>query len=711
MRISLLLLTAVAISAAFLNYGPLIPLLQSELRISSGQAGLFSTFLYGGIACSYLPGGMLADRYGSRRVLMGSLLLIGAGGCLLPLVASLPWMAGCRLLIGLGAGAAIVAGSQAAARLGDYAALGQGLNGGAMQLGAGLGLFGTPLLLAWSSWRGVLLAWGLLALLVCLLWASTPTEEMRASHRFQLRRVTHGFRSPPLLCLGLTHLGTLGLGQAVAPWLALYLAYAYGLPLGAAAMIGSIGLLAGMLFRPLGGVLVARRVFSAVSLMRVGTLLTCVAVVILALPLHTFPLVGIGMALLSFGTTIPYAAVFNEAGRVGTLSGLGTGTAQGVVSLLSAPASSLGPPLIGLLLVQRAGASSFSAGFGALALVGVLALGAALLAGPALARTTKRWSRPFMRKNTYKRSARPLAREHETRVARNRDRCDAHLKATLLHVKGRTHLRQQRLPLIAIFGTRAERADTGDRGARERAVYTAGATTIEQLLRAGGLPLLLPPPLAQEATLRPPADKESFHRAFDRLIWPFFCQLLAQQVSGICLDESLGPQVEHAAPFDRRASTRETTEQASRRLQRSIALLAGLVGIPVLGGGHEMQSVQAKDRRADTTRSRAVLDHTLRPTQQQASPSRLSAFVAACATAEPPPPEALQPLQREIGDWLFQAELALAQGTANLQGRSGQKTGRKEQPSLRQQARQQKLRDIRGRGKPDLQVRTISGAG
>ena len=154
-RISLLLLTAVAISANFLNYGPLIPLLQSELHISSGQAGLFSTFLYGGIACSYLPGGMLADRYGSRRVLMGALLLIGAGGCLLPLVASLPWMVGCRLLIGLGAGAAIVAGSQAAARLGDYAALGQGLYGGAMQLGAGLGLFGTPLLLLWSQISGL----------------------------------------------------------------------------------------------------------------------------------------------------------------------------------------------------------------------------------------------------------------------------------------------------------------------------------------------------------------------------------------------------------------------------------------------------------------------------------------------------------------------------------------------------------------------------
>src|SRR5579883_3665359 len=75
-RMGALLLTALTIAANFTNYGPLIPLLQSALHISSGQAGLFSTLLYAGIACSYLPGGLLADRYGSRRVLIGSLLLI-----------------------------------------------------------------------------------------------------------------------------------------------------------------------------------------------------------------------------------------------------------------------------------------------------------------------------------------------------------------------------------------------------------------------------------------------------------------------------------------------------------------------------------------------------------------------------------------------------------------------------------------------------------
>jgi MFS family permease len=143
LRLSTLALAAVAISANFTNYGPLIPLLQRELHISSGTTGLLSTLLYIGIGLSYLPGGWLADRYGSRRVLFGALLLVGAGGCLLPLISDLVWIVLCRFVIGLGAGAAIVAGSQAA-RQGTYAAFGQGFFGGAMQLGAGLGLFATP---------------------------------------------------------------------------------------------------------------------------------------------------------------------------------------------------------------------------------------------------------------------------------------------------------------------------------------------------------------------------------------------------------------------------------------------------------------------------------------------------------------------------------------------------------------------------------------
>ena len=198
LRLSTLALAAVAISANFTNYGPLIPLLQRELHISSGVAGLLSTLLYIGIGLSYLPGGWLADRYGSRRVLFGALLLVGAGGCLLPLISDLVWIVLCRFVIGLGAGAAIVAGSQAA-RQGTNAAFGQGFFGGAMQFGAGLGLFATPTLLDNLGWRGAFTAWGLLGLAASALCLLALSGEARPRATAAPRRISEAFRSPSLL--------------------------------------------------------------------------------------------------------------------------------------------------------------------------------------------------------------------------------------------------------------------------------------------------------------------------------------------------------------------------------------------------------------------------------------------------------------------------------------------------------------------------------
>src|SRR2546421_10777056 len=195
LSLSTLVLAAVAISANFTDYGPLIPLLQQELHVTSGATGLLSTLLYVGIGLSYLPGGWLADRYGSRRVLFGSLLLVGTGGCLLPVLPSLVWMVLCRLVIGLGAGAAIVAASQAA-RHGAYAAFGQGLFGGAMQVGAGLGLFATPTLQGLFGWRGRLTFWGAFGLgagVLCLLLLSGQTRPPASTAP---RKISEAFRSP-----------------------------------------------------------------------------------------------------------------------------------------------------------------------------------------------------------------------------------------------------------------------------------------------------------------------------------------------------------------------------------------------------------------------------------------------------------------------------------------------------------------------------------
>src|SRR5947209_104738 len=175
-------------------------------------------------------------------------------------------------------------------------------------------------------------------------------------------------------------MGNFGLGNAMAAWIAVYLAYQYGVPLALAATLGSVALLTGVFFRPLGGILIARRVIGAIPLLRVGTMLGCAGVALLALPLR-FPLLAfLGMACIAIGATIPYTSVFNEAAH---LRGVGEGVAQGLVSVISTPTVILGPPLIGFLYGTT---HTFTLAFGSMVLFGCVAITASFLAGPAVKR-------------------------------------------------------------------------------------------------------------------------------------------------------------------------------------------------------------------------------------------------------------------------------------------------------------------------------------
>jgi cyanate permease len=640
LSLSTLALAAVAISVNFTDYGPLIPLLQHELRATSGATGLLSTLLYVGIGLSYLPGGWLADRYGSRRVLFGSLLLVGTGGCLLPVFPSLIWMVCCRLVIGLGAGAAIVSGSQTARR-GKYGAFGQGLFGGAMQVGAGLGLFATPTLQGLFGWRGALTFWGAFGLgagVLCLLLLSGQTRPPASTAP---RKISEAFRSPSLWTLGLVHLGTLGLGQAIAPWLAVYFALSYGLPLDLAAMLGAVGLLAGMLFRPLGGLLLSRRVFTHRALMRAGTALACVGIVLLALPLHGPLVTGWGLALFAFGTTLPYAAVFDEAGYLGAKSALGSGTAQGVVSVLSAPASAFGPPLIGALLGPH---GNFALSFGVLLPVGVVALIAALVAGPLISRN---------------REAADLLR------LRERDG-DAYL-AQALASRSRVTRHASRLPAIMILGAYAQ---------------GRGAAVIGHLQRVGGLPLLLPlspaPTEGEAADLL--ADEAFFREIFDRCIWPLFCQLLAGQTRGLSLIE--GSQRVKDTNGTRSTEPLNFVPHAasaawSAMMQRYLTLLAWLVGMPVLGASWELDNLELTSRRNEQAGPVPQRIWPL-PTKHEAADRNAQEsavyvqFVAACASYTPPSPEELAPFRDDIYGWLRRRDRAFLRQLYQFQMASGQ---------------------------------------
>lgn len=372
--------TALMVAVNYTNYSPLITIMRAELHASSAQIGLFSTLLFLGLATAYIPAGILGDRLGARPVLIGSCALMGISAILLPLVPNLVWMLTCRVLIGLGSGGAFLTGAGIAAGLGKHASLGQGMYGGATQAGSGLGLLITPRLLPLMNWRETFLFWGILGATSVILWLFV--NDGREEHTPTPVNLKVAVRSPAVWSLGLSHLGTFGAGNAVAAWITVYLIMQYHLTLANAATIGALALLGGVVFRPIGGVLIARRIVKAIPLLRMGTIVTAAGVALLASPINFVPFAIIGMIFIAIGSTMPYTSVFNSAAN---LRNVGKGVAQAFVSVISSPTVIIGPPVIGFL-VDRTG--NFLLAFSSILLFGLIAIVASFVAGPVLHRET-----------------------------------------------------------------------------------------------------------------------------------------------------------------------------------------------------------------------------------------------------------------------------------------------------------------------------------
>jgi MFS family permease len=328
--------------------------------VSLATIGLLTTALFVTHLAVQLPAGRGADRFGSRGIALGAIAAAVVGNCLLLVDGGVELALVARAIVGIGSGAAFVAGLDLVRAAGGGAVL-QGLYGGATMAGGGLALMVVPALTDATSWRAAYWSAALLAVL-----AAMPV--LLAG---ELPRIGHAgawlLRDRDLLPIGALQAATFGLAVIAGNWVVPLLERSGASP-SAAGVAGGLILFVGIATRPLGGMLAGRvpgRPFVALAL--VGTSLGA-ALLALGGPLAVS---AVGALVLGLTAGLPFAVIFAAAQRTRPDA---PGAAIALVNACAVLTILVGTPLAGLAFEHGGDGRLAFAVIAALAATALLAL-------------------------------------------------------------------------------------------------------------------------------------------------------------------------------------------------------------------------------------------------------------------------------------------------------------------------------------------------
>jgi len=244
-----------AFSVSYTNHAPIVPALIAQFQFSQVMAGLLTTGIFLTHAAMQIPGGHLADRFGSPRVLAGALAIVALANFGIGFASAYAHLLWWKIFAGLGTGVCFVSGARYITGLfaGPRMHLAQGLYGGSVLLGSGFVIFAVPQFLAALGWRSAFFATAGLALAALAAWmlaVPRPPAPRRAPGSF-----AGMLANPQLWLLGLIQMASFGLVIVAGSWIAALLRNSLGASPARAGLAGSLVLLLGIVMRPLGGVL------------------------------------------------------------------------------------------------------------------------------------------------------------------------------------------------------------------------------------------------------------------------------------------------------------------------------------------------------------------------------------------------------------------------------------------------------------------------
>jgi len=247
-----------------LSWPPVMPMAAKELGMTAKQAGSYMTAFYAGYVFTQLPGGLLTDRFGYRKVLLISFVVMGFFTALMGTVSSYEQGLLYRILAGVGSGAIFSACVRAI--FDWFPDKGRGTAMGFFMTASSLGvavvnLF-IPTIAKYYGWHASFYIAGLLPILALLFAYFFLKERSSSSVRKQAQaissfwidiRVLLGNRN--LMLTGFAGFCAMWATWGTATWANTYMYKALNLSLVQAGFIMTIYGVAALLCKPLAGIL------------------------------------------------------------------------------------------------------------------------------------------------------------------------------------------------------------------------------------------------------------------------------------------------------------------------------------------------------------------------------------------------------------------------------------------------------------------------
>jgi MFS family permease len=337
-------LVAFAYSANYTNHAPLAPALMREFGFNKALAGLLTTGIFATHAGMQIPGGLLVDKLGSKRVLLFALAWVALGNLGLAFAGAYWQLLLCKIFTGIGTGVCFVGGARYVhnAAAGPRLHTAQGLFGGSIQLGAGFVILAVPRLYLLAGWRATFLVSAGMVLTAAIVWLTAAPDV--AATAAPPGRFGEMLLAPQLWLLGLMQMATFSISLVVGSWVVIMLTKVLNVPATRAGLIGSLVLLLGIVSRPLGGIL---RRHMGIRPLFVGSLvMIAVGCFVFVFPSISFGPALAAVVLIGMGCGLPYAAMFS---RAGALFPGRAGAAMGLVNMVGILMILAGAPLVGHL--------------------------------------------------------------------------------------------------------------------------------------------------------------------------------------------------------------------------------------------------------------------------------------------------------------------------------------------------------------------------